>query len=268
MRKVLGQYLIQFSNVDSLDELRSLGFTPPSIARAVNFYFLKTEQDYRSVLALRHLAHIHDNNLKDKSVRDVDMGDIHDAEARIIVGKHADQIVATARVRFNSIDQPLEHEEFVDWPDRLPRRDLIIEVSRVCTHPDYRRGDLLAALFQFACATSIQHERPWVLIGSWSEMVPFYKKLGFRDTGLCHAEPLWNSKQHLMLGNARDTMLGRGVNPLYWNLIWRIVSDHTIENGIINPTGLDRVRLLLYRALGPFASLAVKLRRSPRKHSR
>lgn len=265
MLRIIGQYLVQFSNVDSLDELRKLGFRPNSISKAVDFYYLKTEQDYREVLYLRRVAHQADENFKDKNVADEDMGDIRDTEARILVGKHDGKLIATARVRFNSLDQPLEHEQFVDWPDRLPRRDLIIEVSRVCIHPEFRKGDLLAGLFQFACATSIQHERPWVLIGSWPKMVPFYNKIGFQETGLKHNEELWNAEQHLLIANSNDTMLGRGVNPVYWNLIWRVVSDHTIENELIQPRGLDKVRLSIYKLLSPFANLLIRFRQNPRK---
>jgi predicted GNAT family N-acyltransferase len=265
MRRTMGQYLVQFSNVESLEELRSFGYRPNSITRAVDFYYLKTEEDYREVLALRRIAHESDSNLRTSALTDEDMGDINDAEARILVGKYNGKIIATARIRFNTLDDPLEHEQFVTWPDQLPRRDQILEVSRVCNHPDFRRADLLAGLFQFACATCIQHERPWVLIGSWTNMVSFYEKLGFRKTGLHHSEELWRTEQHLMISNANDTMLGRGVNPIYWNLIWRMVSDHTIENGIIKPHGLDRVRLFIYKVVGPFAQLLFRLRRSPRR---
>lgn len=265
MRKIMGQYLVQFSNVESLEELRHLGFRPNSVSKAVDFYYLKTELDYREVLKLRRLAHEADENLRDIQISDGDMGDIHDTQARILVGKHDGKIVATARIRFNSLDEPLEHEQFVDWPDQLPRRDLIIEVSRVCVHPEFRKGDLLAGLFQFACATCIQPERPWVVIGSWIEMVPFYKKIGFRETGLRHEEEVWNAEQHLLIGNATDAMLGRGVNPIYWNLIWRMVSDHTIENGLIQPRGLDLLRLIVYRALGPIAHILFSLRKRPRR---
>ena len=42
-RKVLGQYLIQFSDVESLEALRENGFEPHSVSRGVEFYFLKSE---------------------------------------------------------------------------------------------------------------------------------------------------------------------------------------------------------------------------------
>lgn len=261
MKTVLGQYLIQFGNVDSLDSLRRLGYKFESVTRAVDFYYVKTEEDYREVLRLRFLAHKADGNLSDDSVELSSMGDINDAKGRIVIGKHNGEAVATSRVRFNTLDEPMEHERYVDWPDSLPRRDQIMEVSRVCTHPDYRRGDLLAGLLQFTCATILHPERPWVVVGSWPEMVGFYKKVGFEETGLTHLEPQWNTEQHILIGNSNYSVTGKGVNPIYWNLIWRGASEYAITNSIVVPQGMDRIRLALYRAIGPFARLFFSLRR-------
>lgn len=268
MRKTMAQYLIQFSNVETLEELRIAGFNPGSVSKAVDFYYLKSEVDYQRVLELRLAAHEFDRNIKeDMHVAAHDMGDIEDTRSRIIVGMHQGRVVATGRIRFNELDAPLEHEKYISWPADLPRRDQILEISRVCTDPEFRRGDLLAGLFQFACATCIQMEKPYVLIGSWPEMMPFYSKLGWKDTGLSHREPMWKSQQHLMLGHSLDGMLGRGVNPIYWNLIWRVVADHTIKNGLIEPTGMDAIRLKIYRMFGPLANWLFNRRRKlrPRK---
>ena len=262
------RYLIQFSNVETLEELRVAGFHPASVSKAVDFYYLKKEEDYQAILNLRYEAHQHDKNIKDGiDVTPTDMGDIEDARSRIIIGSYRGQVVATGRVRFNELDAPLEHEKYVEWPETLPRRDQILEISRVCTHPDFRRGDLLAGVFQFASSTCMQMEKPYVLIGSWPDMRPFYEKLGWLDTGLSHTEPMWEKPQHLMIGHVLDGILGRGINPIYWNLIWRVVADHTIANGLINPTGLDLFRVRIYRLFGPLSQWLFNRRRNlrPRK---
>lgn len=265
IQKTLAQYLIQFSNVETLQELRIAGFTPASVSKAVDFYYLKSEEDYKKVLDLRLAAHQYDRNiLEDLEVTPEDLGDIEDSRSRIIVGIYRDRIVATGRIRYNDMDSPLEHEKYVEWPTTLPRREQIMEISRVCTDPEFRRGDLLAGLFQFICATCIQTHKPYVLIGSWPEMRQFYEKIGFKDTGLSHTEPMWKSKQHLMIGHSVDTMLGRDVGPVYWNLIWRVASEHTIRNGLIQPAGLDSFRLRMYRFLGPVSQWLGNRRRKLR----
>jgi hypothetical protein len=267
MKRTIAQYLIQFSNVSSLEELRQFGLVPTSVLRAVNFYFIKTEEDYKAVLKLRRLAHLADDNFAASDVTDEDMGDIHDAQSRILVGSYQGEIVTTARIRFNSLDEPLEHEAFIDWPASLPRRDQIIEVSRAANHPDFRHSDLLIGLFQFIAATCRQ-EKPYFVIGSWPTMVDFYRKLGFRETGLSHGEKLWKMEQHILIVDALPTLLGHNVGPIYWNVAWRVVSDHMIQNGILEPSSMDKLRLAFYRSMGPLTKLLMRFRQKPRRAAR
>jgi GNAT superfamily N-acetyltransferase len=264
-RRAIGQYLVQFGDVESLDQLRAAGLAPESIALGVDFYNLKNEKDYFDVLELSRLAHSLDGNLREESRSDA-MGDIYDARARIVVGKYRDKIIATARIRYNDLDEPLEHEDHIAWPKDLPRRDQVIEVSRVATHPDFRRNDLLAALFRFICHNVLQPERPWLVMSCLERMIPFYEKLGFRQTGLSHTEPIWKEDRVLfvMIVNVRELVLGRNVNPLYWNLVWKQAALLLIDQHAITPSGMDKVRMLLYRAVAPVAEFWLLLRR-PRK---
>lgn len=267
-RQAIGQYLIQFSDVESLEELRAADLAPKSVSLGIDFYNLKSEEDYLEVLELRLLSHSMDGNLK-HPVEAVAMGDIDDARARIVVGKYRGKVVATARVRYNELDEPLEHEAHVTWPRELPRRDQIIEVSRVATHPDYRKNDLLAALFRFSCQNCIQPERPWVVVSCLDHMVPFYKKIGFEATGLRHTEPIWKDDRilNVMIVNISEMVLGRNVNPLYWNMLWKDLANLLIDQQAVTPTGMDKVRLLVYRLLGPLTDILAYFKR-PRRQKR
>ena len=268
-RQAIGQYLIQFGDVESLETLRTADLAPKSVSLGIDFYILKNEHDYKEVLELRRLSHTLDGNLK-HSVEAIDMGDINDARARIVVGKYRGKTVATARVRYNELDEPLEHEAYVVWPKELPRRDQIIEVSRVATHPDYRRNDLLAALFRFSCQNCVQPERPWVVVSCLDHMVGFYEKIGFRKTGLRHTEPIWKDDRvlNIMIVNISEMVLGRDVNPLYWNMLWKDLADLLIEQQAVSPTGMDKVRLLVYRSLAPAVDLLTSLRRPKRRRQK
>ena len=261
-KAVLGQYILQFSNVDTLEDLRKEGLAPKSVSLGIDFYNLKTEADYRSVLNLRLLAHVADGNIEESAAAE-DLADLYDARARIIIGKYKGKTVATARIRFNALDEPLEHEAYVEWPKSLPRRDQIIEVSRVATHPQFRRNDLLAALFRFAYLNVAYGDRPWVVISCLDHMVPFYEKIGFKRTHLQHTEPQWKHDRvlNIMIINIFDLMVGRGVNPFYWNIMWREVAQYFSAQGFVHPTGIDRARLLAYKACAPASGLALQLMR-------
>ena len=268
-RSILGQYLLQFGNAETLDELRKVGLAPKSVSIGVDFYNLKTEDDYRSVLELRHLAHSFDGNLKEGSTPE-DLADINDARSRIVIGKYKGRTVATARVRFNDLDEPMEHEAYVDWPKTLPRRDQIVEVSRVATHPAFRRNDLLAALFRYSYMNLIQSNRPWVVISCLDHMVGFYEKVGFTHTGLRHTEPLWKDDRvlNIMIVNTLELILGRGVNPFYWNLMWREVADYLSAESVVHPTGIDKVRLTAYRTFGPLSAMILQAMKALRPRER
>ena len=252
MKSIMGQYLVQFSNAQSIDDLRSQGFWPASIANAVNFSFLTTEAEYAEVLKLRKRAHDADKN-HNEDVRVEDMGDMHDTSSRIIIGSHQGKMVCTARVRFNSADEPLEHEGFVTWPAELPQRGEIIEIGRLALDPEYRHGDLLQGLFEYIAATCV-HDRSYVVMSCLEKMVQFFEKLGFQDTGLRYEGSIFKETAFILIGDAKSAMVCKNVTPIYWNLIWKRVSSYMLESRVIEVHGLDRIRVTVYKILSPIAS--------------
>lgn len=263
-RSVIGQYLLQFSNAETVSDLKDAGFFPSSLAKGTDFYFLKSEADYEAVLDLRLKAHKGAGTI-DQSLRPSDMSDRYDSSSRIIVGKHRDNIIASARVRFGSLNEPMEHETYVDWPSNAPRRDSIFEITRVCTDPDYRRQDLLAGLLRFIGTTCIQPQRPWCLISSTEGLAPFYEKIGLSQTGLTYTHPVYKGLQYVMLTNALEVMKAKHVHPLYWNAIWSEVYTYLVDTGVIVPEPMDHARVRAFRSLHPFARALTRISRYPKK---
>ena len=257
----IGQYLMQFSTVASPTDIRSSGFEIESVALGTEFYFLKSHDDYMKALELRRLVHIKEGNITPSTTAE-DMGDINDSRSRIIVGKINNEIIATARLRYNESDTPLEHENHLEWPANFPRRDQIVEISRAATHPDYRRGDLFTALWKYMATYALQKQRPYVLIGSTEPLINFYKKCGFKETGHSHGEEIWTIQQHIMLCNLHEAMLGKDTHPLYWNQLNAPIAKRAIDAGILSPNELDKVRMSAFRKLGWAAKLKF---RKPRK---
>lgn len=261
-RTCIGQYLTQFSTDRSPKDIVDSGFKIESIALGTEFYFLKSNEDYQKVLELRRIAHKHAGNVRDEAVPE-EMGDINDARSRIIVGKIGEQVVATARLRYNEIDAPLEHEAHMDLPADFPRRDQIVEISRAATHPDYRQSDLFVALWIHMSTYGLQKQRPYVLIGSHPALVKFYQKCGFKSTGHSHGEEMWTVKQHVMICNFHEAVMGKNTHPLYWNQMYRPIVKGAIEAGILSPNEMDLIRMSAFRKLAWLSKL--KFRR-PRKN--
>ena len=257
-RNIIGQYLLQFSDAESLSDLRNAGMIPTSMSKGTDFYFLKSEDDYQRVLELRLAAHKTGGTVEG-DFGATDMGDIYDINSRIIVGKFKGEVIATARIHFNVLDEPMEHEKYVEWPAQLPRRDQTLEISRVCTHPEFRGSDLLAALLRFISTTCFQPQRPWVVISSTDALVSFYGKVGLEKTGLVYKHPVFQGNQNILLGNAYGMLLARSPHPMYWNVIWKDAYNYLIETGILTQEPMDRARIRAYKALYPVASLWFRL---------
>jgi predicted GNAT family N-acyltransferase len=263
-RNIIGQYLLQFGNAESLTDLRQAGFFPQSVSKGTDFYFLKTESDYEEVLKLRLIAHQAGGTV-DSSVGPEDMGDRFDTNSRIIIAKYRGQIVASARIHYSVLEEEMEHEQYVSWPTEYPRRDTVFEITRVCTHPNFRSNDLLAGLLKFIASTCIQPQRPWVLISTTDALLPFYRKIGLQQTPLTYTHPVYKGNQNILLTNALDVVRGKSVHPIYWNAIWREVYDYLIETGVLKPEPLDHARIRAFKAMFPVALLFSGISKRPRK---
>ena len=262
-KNIVGQYLLQFTDAETLDELREAGFFPLSMSRGTDFYFLKSEADYEEVLKLRLKAHKAGGTV-DAMAQPSDMGDIFDTNSRIIIGKHKGEVIASARVHFNVLEEEMEHEQYFEWPGELPRRDQIFEITRVCTHPSFRSGDLLAALLRFISATCLQPQRPWVLVSSTDALLPFYERIGLKNTGITYQHPIYQGNQNVLLSNAYDILLGKSAHPVYWNIVWKDVQKYLVDSGVLVPDPMDRARIRVYKLMAPLSKVLYRLAKKPR----
>lgn len=249
--EVLGQYLMQFGDVSSLDQIRSAGFKVKSISNAISFSYVRTKEEYEEVLKLRFSSYSLAGKIKEGTTY-LDMADSYDARSRIIIGKFRGEVVASARLTFSQYNEVMEQEKYVQWPAELPRRDEMVEAMRACTRYDFRRSDLLISLFKFICLSVAQSERRWIVLCATDEMKPLYKKIGFSEVGLKYEHVKLNNLVHnIMLANVPDAMEGSNVGPIMWNVVWSDVSGYLEKYGIIEPNPLSVIRLTVYRALGP-----------------
>lgn len=259
--ETVGQYLMQFGSVKSLDELRSQGLNVETVSEAVQFSYVRTKEEYDEVLALRYAAYLAAGKLKD-GVTPNDMADAFDARARIVIGKYKNEIVATSRLIFNQFEETMEQEKFVKWPVELPRRDEMVEIMRACTRPDFRKSDLLISMFKFIAVTVAQSKRKWIVICATDDMRPLYQKIGFHEVGLSYNHVnLNNLKHNVMLANVPDAMEGKTVGALTWNIVWSDVSSYLQDYGLINPDPMTNVRLALYRLVRPVAVFLYSVRK-------
>ncbi len=253
-RAIIGQYVAQFGDLESLSEFRNAGFISLGVSGKLDFGFVRTEQEYREVLNLRHLAYSADGKVAPSSTVN-EASDIHDSRARILICRFRGRAVATARVTFHEFGDITEHEEFISWSHEFPRRDESVEVTRVCTHPEFRGRGLLFSLLRYVVITATQAGRTWVVSSSTRDLVPLYRFVGLMEVGVCFNHPDLNNLEHVMLvGSIPDALAGRSVGPTAWNEVWRdaIAFLPSIDADAQNQ--ISRLRIALYRLIGPVLS--------------
>jgi predicted GNAT family N-acyltransferase len=249
---VMAQYLAQFGDVDSFIEMKNEGLSPIALNKALQYSFVSSSSEYFEVLALRRMAYVAEGKVSsEQSV--ADMSDTYDARSRILICRKGTTLVGTARLAFHEHSDILEHEEFIRWPTELPRRDESVEVTRLCTHPEHQGAGLIFSLLRFCVITAVQGRRSWVVSSATSELVPMYDAVGLKSVGITFNHPVLNNlKHHIMVGNIQDAMLGRTSGPVMWNLVWKDAFKFMVDHDFIQTDIVSRVRLVLYRSIGPF----------------
>jgi len=267
-REVIGQYLIQFSDAQSLRAIRDEGFFPTSLTKGIDYQFAKTADEFKEVLELRLLANRVSEKIPDHYTAE-DMADIYDMRSRIVVGRYRGQVVATMRLTFNELGQKLEHEQYLELPPDFPRSEQILEIARAATHPDFRANDLWTTLMQHAAIAAIQAKRPWVLMSTTAELRQMYLRLGCKDTGLRYRHPLYPDKEQIVMHiNLRDVVVGQSVGPIYWNVVWKSVGTYLAQLDSTIAADLTSARVRFYSLLSPLAQLLRYFSSRPRKQRR
>lgn len=253
--EVIGQYLLQFGPGATPEQLRSEGFRVTSTSRAFDFGNVTNEEEYREVLALRKLAYVHAKKISPDANED-QLGDEFDAISRIVTARYRGRLVGSTRVVFARTDADrLKHDDYVKLPAWMPPRTEMIESSKTCTHPDFRRSDLFYSLLKQMAIVMLQSGRRWLLMSCTDALRPLYKKLGCTDVGVTYVHPTMGIKHHVMMGDVVSMMAG-GMNPIAWNLaigpeLWRYAK----RCGVIPQSAWLELKIRLIRLLKPVAML-------------
>lgn len=259
-RHVIGQYVLQFGDAETTSQLQRHGFFPTEARREPRWSFVNDEESYREALNLRLAAYSKDHKLpKNSSVAEV--SDAYDSRSKIIIGRVKGRAIATARLYFPEHSDRLEHEEYLVWPPGFPRRDEIVEVTRACTHPDFRRGNVFFSLLRYIVVTSVQSQRKWVMTSATSDLVPFYDWVGLKPTDVVFNHSSLNSLPHrLLLGSIPDALSGKTVGSTAWYLIWRDAISMLDSQTLDDYRKFGTFPSLVFRIVGAIGSFAMNMR--------
>jgi N-acyl-L-homoserine lactone synthetase len=256
---ILGQYLLELGQEGrqplSIGALRAAGLYVQSASRALDFTYATTEDDYRQVLALRKVAYSRAGKVK-AELSAADMGDEFDKRSRILIAKYRGTVVGSMRLIYNGQGDKMEHEQYTALPDNFPPRDEIVEVTRICTHPDYRGEDLLVGMFAHCAVTSLQSGKRWILGSATKKLLPIYERVGGKTTEVSYRhEALGGDEHFIVLLDLQKRMLATGITPIQWTLVYRDAWKHVDFQATIG--FLSRLRLVAYRSLEPITNALI-----------
>jgi hypothetical protein len=265
--QMLGQFVFQFGPPTTLEALRSSGFEVGSSTRAVDFAYVRTSDEYKSVLQLRQRAYQQYGGSALGETPEA-LSDIFDARARILMAKYRGEVVGSLRLIFNESTDRFEHEDHFTLPSEFPRKDEMVEISRVCTHPEYRGSDLLIGLFRHAAMAVLQSRRQFVLGYAPPKLVPLYARLGARWLPVEFKHPSDDVNLKVFLIDVRGGLSGADINPVVWNAIYGEMIDYLDTREILDGSSLTHMRLSIYRALSPLAHVLQRRVNRPRRRDK
>lgn len=267
-REILGQYVLQFSDAESLEAIRKQGLYPNSLTSGVDYSYVKSEADFKAALELRLAANLDAAKIPGDYTTEK-MADIHDARSRILIGRYNGKVVGTMRATFCEEGESFEIESFIKLPNEFPRRDQIVEIGRAATSPDYRRSDLWYSMIQHISIMAVQAGRPFGIASTTPNLVDMYKRLGFRRTDLSYTHPLYPEQiQIVMTIDIHEVLPAQNVGVIAWNVVWREVADYLLENNIGNIANYRSSKARIYRILSPLAVLQSHFSKRPRRTSK
>lgn len=273
--KIVGSYILNFAKSDRKDpsplRLKKEGYGTVALGEAVEFDYVKTEQEYQQVLQLRSEAFQAVEGLGVVSNAE-DMADAFDGRSRIIIARFRNQVVGTMRLVFHGPNDLFEEEQYVKFPDDFPPRDQVVEASRAATHPDFRGADLFINLVRFSMLTVLQSGRKYTIQSTYGALVPVYVRIGFKDMNMRVPHPVFPGEElHLLLGEPYAVMTARTGNPFVYQMLAPHIEQFLSSSAYTQLSLVDKGRLKVWKKSAALLSMykhGVKIKKTLQKSIR
>jgi hypothetical protein len=235
--------------------LKRFGFPTRFFRNRISFRFVETMEDYEAVLNLRRNAYV-EVGKRDAGTAPEDMSIAWDKTSRILCAYHEDQLVASAAITFPASEaDTLRSETAFPWnrfPGKPPPKTELLEVNSLCTHKDFRRGDLLHAVFEQIARIFVLSDRNYIMNLSDSRLLPMYLGIGFKDqkvTGTFLGIP-----HHLIKIPREAVTKAKGLGLLRWNALYGDLMEDILDKDMLPMSFRERLILRARLALKPLAS--------------
>ncbi len=246
----------------TLETIRNAGFEIKNVAHHFRFRFVKTQEEYEQVLALRFAAY----KAAGKVTAETNIGSMAaplDHISRILIALHGDKVIASVSLSFpetNDTTMDTERPLKGGYPDFIPPKIEMIEVARLCTDPDYRRGDLLLRMFENIYKVLVTSDRKYLITSTDKKLWPLYKNLGFKKLGLKYDHPYLAGIEHdVILVHVNVATSGKDIDPLRWWYLYSKMTHFVEKREKIERSHYLRGRYLLFRTSAKILDFYFKL---------
>lgn len=233
----------------SQEEIKALGLPARYFRNRLEFRFANTMEDYHKVVVLRRNAYV-DAGKKAADTEPEEMSSKWDRKSRILCAFHEDTLVASVAMTFPDSEAAVLRSEalFPDsrYPPGVPAKKDFIEVYGLCTHRDYRNGDLLHAMFEQVGRCFLLSDRPHILTLCDGNLLGLYLGIGFRNLG--HRCAYLGLEHHLIRMDKDVIRTGKGIPTLSWAGLYGELIRDLLGNGMLDATPMEK-RLVRFKLL-------------------
>jgi hypothetical protein len=249
----LGELLANEAGIPP-ETLQRFAFPTRFFKDRVTFRFVETMEEYGEVLNLRRNAYVEAGKRAPDTVPEA-MSIAWDKSSRILCAYHDGKLLASAALTFpDREDTALRSETAFPgnrFPGNPPPKLESLEVNSLCTHKDYRKGDLLRALFEQISRIFVLSDRKYIMNLADDNLLPMYVAIGFKDQG--HTGEFLGRPHHLIKATRDVILKSDGIGWLKWNLLYGDLMDDLIRKGMVHMGAWDRASLACRLALRPVA---------------
>ncbi|MDB5048087.1 MAG: type pilus assembly PilZ [Fibrobacteres bacterium] len=263
LSNAVGEYLLQSWGC-SPGDLPRYGIMLKRFKEQLRFRFISTQHEYEQVLELRRNAYVYAGK-RDESTEVEQLASMTDKYSRILAAFHHDTMVASLALTFPNNDSfRLRSEDSFPgnkYPVAIPPKGKLLEAHSLCTHKDFRGGDLFQGMMVHALRCLILSDRRWAITLVTDQLLPLYQRFGFRKTGATTSVPsLNNIRHHLIALDTHTVTNGMGLNPLDWEYFYGELIRDLLDKRLLTLSTWRNV-VLYYRAImGGFAKHWIKRR--------
>ncbi|MEO7423708.1 MAG: hypothetical protein ABI036_00885 [Fibrobacteria bacterium] len=247
--------LLVFELEISPDALKRFGFPTRFFRARIAFRFVENMEDYEKVLILRRNAYV-EVGKRDQATVPEDMSIAWDKSSRILCAFHDGVLVASAALTFPNSESVILRSESAfpgnKFPGKPPPKSQLLEINSLCTHKDYRRGDLLHAVFEHIARIFLLSDRKYIMNLSDSTLLPMYLGIGFKAQGV--TGQFLGRPHHLIKGSREGITKARGLGLLRWNILYGDLMQDLLVKNMLGLNAWDRAMLRFRLAFKPLAN--------------